>query len=184
MIRHHDNNAEVELDFVVIQAAVQHTRAHILRKYPPAVSAECDEVLMVINLEVRKLPTIKSLRHGSKMWGQPPSAVRRSEAPLCMVGQDGRNAYAFLSAAVAPSSTLGNAGGECAGELRSPGQPRAAVPTLAVARAKLCLFSIFVFDDGHLDLLADSKDQFERHAVRGNWEVWRCIHRSERAVGF
>jgi hypothetical protein len=52
------------------------------------VGAESHKVGLVIHLKMRKLPAIEGLRHeGKTMWGQPPSAVRGSEAPLCMVGQ-------------------------------------------------------------------------------------------------
>ena len=51
------------------------------------------------------------------MWGQPPPAVRRSEAPLLISNES--------------ASELG--------ELCSPGQPRAAVPTKFPTKSFQCL---------------------------------------------
>ncbi len=93
MIRHNKGDVEVESCFVLVQAAFQHNRAHMLGKNPPVLGAEGDEVLMVIDLEMRKLPAVKGLRHRCEECGDSrPRLSRRSEAPLCMVGQDRRNA--------------------------------------------------------------------------------------------
>src|ERR1700685_1742057 len=81
MIRHDDCGLHVELDSVVVQAAAQNDRTGGLGKNPAMIGAECYEMLPVITLKMRKLPAIESLRHGRNMWGQPPSAVRRGEAP-------------------------------------------------------------------------------------------------------
>jgi len=63
MVRHDDSHFEVELLPVVVQTAFKHDGAHGSRKYPATVSAERNKMLAVINLEMRQLSAIKSLRH-------------------------------------------------------------------------------------------------------------------------
>ena len=88
MIRHHDRRFEVVFRFVVMETAPQNDRADSLRKDPSTLSAERNEMGFFINLQVRKLSSMESPRHtqilktARTLWGQPPSAVRRSEAPL------------------------------------------------------------------------------------------------------
>jgi hypothetical protein len=69
-----------------VQTGIQHKRANRLGKNPALVSAKGYEVGFVVDLKMGKLSAIKRLRHlqiSTKiMWGQPPPAVRRSEAPL------------------------------------------------------------------------------------------------------
>jgi hypothetical protein len=93
MIRHYDCDPKIELDAVVVKAAFQNKRTHTVGENPPVVGTECYEVLFVITLKMRKLSPIESLRHAYFMWGQPPSAVQRSEAPLfgSLIGSVGRN---------------------------------------------------------------------------------------------
>ena len=64
-----------------MQTTFQNDGTRKLRQNPSVIGAECYEVRLVIALEMGKLATIESLRHGSFMWGQPPSAARRSKAP-------------------------------------------------------------------------------------------------------
>jgi hypothetical protein len=84
MIRHDNRNLEVELFSVVMQTAFKHDRSHVSRKNPPPISAKCYKMLRVINLKMRQLPAIKSLRHklfvGTAAFGCP-----RSEAPLFLI---------------------------------------------------------------------------------------------------
>jgi len=88
VIRHHDRSLEIVLLLVVVQTTFQNDRSSTVRKNPSMIRRERNEVRLLINLQMRKLPSIKGLRHtknmktGRIMWGQPPSAVRRSEAPL------------------------------------------------------------------------------------------------------
>src|SRR5271157_738473 len=86
MIRHHDRDAQIESLSVVMETAFQYAGTHRLWKDPSVIGAEGHEVLAVIALEVRKLSAVESLGHDTayevRMWGQPPPAVRRSEAPL------------------------------------------------------------------------------------------------------
>jgi len=63
VIGHDDRNLEVELLFVVVQTACEHDRSHGSRKDPPPISAESHKMLRLIDLKMRQLPTIKSLRH-------------------------------------------------------------------------------------------------------------------------
>jgi hypothetical protein len=62
VIGHDDRNLEVELLFVVLQTACEHDRSHGSRKDPPPISAESHKMLRLIDLKMRQLPTIKSLR--------------------------------------------------------------------------------------------------------------------------
>ncbi|MFZ0860770.1 MAG: hypothetical protein WAN18_08830, partial [Candidatus Sulfotelmatobacter sp.] len=63
MVRHHDGNTQIVFRSVVVQTGFQHERAHLHRKKPPPISAESHKMLMVINLKMRKLPTVEGLRH-------------------------------------------------------------------------------------------------------------------------
>ena len=63
LIGHDDRNLEVELLFVVVQTACEHDRSHGSRKDPSPISAESHKMLRLIDLKMRQLPTIKSLRH-------------------------------------------------------------------------------------------------------------------------
>jgi hypothetical protein len=63
MIWHHDGNAEIVLRSVIVQAASEHNRPHLLRQNPSAVSAESNKVLAIVNLKMRQLPPVKSLWH-------------------------------------------------------------------------------------------------------------------------
>lgn len=63
MIGHHDRDPQVESFAVMMQTAFQHDGADKLRKDPPVIGAEGDEVLFVITLKMRKLSAIKSPRH-------------------------------------------------------------------------------------------------------------------------
>ena len=76
VIRHDDGDFEIELLFVVVQTACERDRSHASRKNPATVSAEGHKMLRIVDLKMRQLPAIKSLRHRRFMWGQPPSAVR------------------------------------------------------------------------------------------------------------
>src|SRR5271170_2448280 len=87
MIRHHDGDAQVELDAVVMQTAFEHKRPHKFRQSPPAISTECNEMLLVITLKMRKLPPIKCVPHKessaeSMDVGTAALGCPRSEAPL------------------------------------------------------------------------------------------------------
>jgi len=76
MIGHHDGDPHVESLPVMMQTAFQHDGADKLKKNPPAISTERNEMLPVIALKMRKLSPIKSPLHKGCMWGQPSSAVR------------------------------------------------------------------------------------------------------------
>src|SRR6266576_3344801 len=74
--RHDDCDLEVKFFSVVVQTACEHDRSHVSRQYPAMVGAERHKMPRIIDLKMRQLPAIKSLRHRRFMWGQPPSAVR------------------------------------------------------------------------------------------------------------
>ena len=76
MIRHHNRNPKIELGCVVMQAAFQDDRPRRFGKNPPMVGAEGNKVLPIIDLKMRKLPTVKSLRH--KRWRCGDSRPRLS----------------------------------------------------------------------------------------------------------
>jgi hypothetical protein len=84
MIRHDDSHFEVELLTIVVETAFEHDRAHVSRQNPPPISAKCHKVPRVIDLKMRQLPAIKSLRHrvfvGTAAFGCP-----RSAAPLLLI---------------------------------------------------------------------------------------------------
>jgi hypothetical protein len=63
VIRHDDRDLEVEPLLVVVQTACEHDGAHVSRQYPAMVSAEGHKMLCVIDLKMRQLSAIKSLRH-------------------------------------------------------------------------------------------------------------------------
>jgi hypothetical protein len=64
VIRHNDRDLEVELLSVVVETAFKHDGAHRSRKNPAPISSERYKMLRVIDLKMRQLPAIKSLRHG------------------------------------------------------------------------------------------------------------------------
>ena len=83
MIGHHDRDPQVDSLPVMMQTALQHDRTHTLRKHPAPISAERDEMLFVITLKMRKLSTIKSLRHKVVCGdSRPRLSAERSSAPL------------------------------------------------------------------------------------------------------
>jgi hypothetical protein len=82
MIRHHHCDPKVDLRPVIVQTAFEHNRTYKLRKNPTMISAERDEVLPVIALKMRKLPTIESLGHTWLNVGTAALGCPRSEAPL------------------------------------------------------------------------------------------------------
>ena len=63
VIRHDDRDLEVEPLLVVVQTACEHDGAHVSRQYPAMVSAEGHKMLCVIDLKMRQLSAIKSLRN-------------------------------------------------------------------------------------------------------------------------
>src|SRR5579871_4934297 len=69
------------------------------------------------------------------MSGQPPPAVRRSEAALLHGKARRSDGYGIISLLMLHSSNFGIA--ENPGELCSPGQPRATVPTWFIAAYQL-----------------------------------------------
>jgi hypothetical protein len=71
VIRHHDSGLKIELDFIVVQAALKNDRTHTLWKSPPMMSAECNKVLPIIALKMRKFSAIESLRHSSCRDSRP-----------------------------------------------------------------------------------------------------------------
>jgi hypothetical protein len=83
MIRHYDSDPQVESLPVMMQTAFQHDGADKLRKNPPAIRTERNKVLVVITLKMRKLSTIKSLRHKVVCGDSRPrlSAERSSALP-------------------------------------------------------------------------------------------------------
>ncbi len=81
MIWHYNSDPKVELDPVVVQAAFEHDGTHTLRKSPPVIGTKCYEVLLVVALKMRKLSTIKSLRHSRLYVGTAALGCPRSEAP-------------------------------------------------------------------------------------------------------
>ena len=64
MIRHDDSNTKIELDAVVMKATFQDDGPDTLGQNPPVIGTKCYEVLLIVALQMRKLPTIESLRHG------------------------------------------------------------------------------------------------------------------------
>ncbi len=63
VIRHYDHDSEIEFCSVVMETAFENDRTYLLWKNPPLVSAECYKMLSAINLQMRKLPAVESLRH-------------------------------------------------------------------------------------------------------------------------
>jgi hypothetical protein len=63
MIGHYDSDPQIESLPVMMQTAFQHDSTHTLRKHQPPISAERDEMLLVITLKMGKLSAIKSLGH-------------------------------------------------------------------------------------------------------------------------
>jgi hypothetical protein len=107
----------------------------VLWQDPSVISAESNKVLTVINLKMRKLSAVESLRHkekdyvGTAALGCPGAQLRAFDSSAALVA-----AWHFsdkLERIGKKLSQVGNsiAGHKNQGELRSPGQPRAAVPT-------------------------------------------------------
>ena len=67
VIGHDDGNFQIELCAVVMQAGVQDGVTYSFRQDPPLMRAESNEMSLVINLKMRKLTPIKSLRHATLM---------------------------------------------------------------------------------------------------------------------
>jgi hypothetical protein len=65
MIRHNNTDAQIEFLSVVMPTAFQNDSPNELRKNPPALSAECHEVLPVVALKMRKPSTVEGLWHWS-----------------------------------------------------------------------------------------------------------------------
>jgi len=63
VIRHDDRDLEVELRPVVVQTAFEHDRAGASRKNPATIGAKRHKMLPVVDLQMRQLSSIKSLRH-------------------------------------------------------------------------------------------------------------------------
>ena len=66
VIRHYDGNSKIEFRSIVMQAASESDRAHMLWKRKPMLGAERYKMLPVIDLKMRKLPPVESLRHRKK----------------------------------------------------------------------------------------------------------------------
>ena len=128
VIRHDDRDLEVERLFVVVQTTREHDRSHGSWKNPPPISAKCHKMLPVIDLKMRQLPAIKSLRHevyvGTAAFGCP-----RSKAPLVLILGRPRCLVRDFREVGKSGVQFGNFLAGRKGELRSPGQPMAAVPT-------------------------------------------------------
>ena len=130
MIRHDNGDLKIELGSVVTQAAVENNRPNRLRQNPASVRAESYKVRLVIDLEMWQLPPVESLRHRTEICGLslPRLACRGKLRLILIVGFMGFMQPSFLTSGRvhfpirewAPPAT---------GELCSPGQPRAAVPT-------------------------------------------------------
>ena len=83
MIGHYDSDPQIESLPVVVQTAFQHDRPHALRQNPTVISAECYEVRLIVALKMRKLSTIKSLRHRVVCGdSRPRLSAERSSAML------------------------------------------------------------------------------------------------------
>jgi len=82
MIRHHNGNTEIEFCSVVMQTGIEHDLPNTLRENPSMMSAECDEVLPVVILKMRKPSSIEGLRHEHPCGDSDPrlSAERSSAA--------------------------------------------------------------------------------------------------------
>ncbi len=128
MIGHNDRGPQVESLPVMVQTAFPHDGAHKLRKNPPMISAERNEMLPAVALQMRKLSPIKSPRHEGLMWGQPSSAVRGAKLRLLKSNGNDRSIGFGSCINSCPISDWESWKGT-PGELHSPGQPRTAVPT-------------------------------------------------------
>jgi hypothetical protein len=69
MVRHHDGDLQVEPRPVVVQTRVENNRTNAFRENPPVLSAKSYKVRFVIDLKMRQLSPIKSLRHGKNRVG-------------------------------------------------------------------------------------------------------------------
>jgi hypothetical protein len=63
VIGHDHRNFQIEINSVVMQAAVEHNLPHGFREMPSLIGTEADEVGLIIALQMWKLSSIKSLRH-------------------------------------------------------------------------------------------------------------------------
>jgi hypothetical protein len=63
VIRHDNGHSKIELRSIVMQAASENDRAHMFWQKQPMVSAERYKMLSVIDLQMRKLSAVESLRH-------------------------------------------------------------------------------------------------------------------------
>ena len=107
VIRHYDRNAEIKFLTIVMQARVEDKRPNLLRKYPAVICAESYEVGFEVALQMRKLPSIESLRHGevhveTAALGCPRSKAPRLDCRATWMRSDGR-----YGVGVRGGSTLG-----------------------------------------------------------------------------
>ena len=63
MIGHDDGYLEIESHSVIVQARIQDELPNLSRKYPAFAGAEGNKMWFVVALQMRKLPSVKSLRH-------------------------------------------------------------------------------------------------------------------------
>ncbi len=75
VVGHHDSNLEIESIPVVMKTAFEHDGSDRLREHPSVVSTERDEMGLVIDLKMRQLPAIKSMRHIKRMYLEPHPTV-------------------------------------------------------------------------------------------------------------
>jgi len=69
VIRHYDGDSKIEFRSIVMQAAFENDRAHMLWQNPPMVGAERYKMLPVIDLQMRKLAPVESLRQEDDLCG-------------------------------------------------------------------------------------------------------------------
>jgi hypothetical protein len=67
VIGHDDGNFQIELSTIVMQAGVQDGVTNSFGQDPPLMRAESNVMWFVIDLKMRKLTPIKSLRHATPM---------------------------------------------------------------------------------------------------------------------
>ena len=67
VIGHDDGNFQIELSTIVMHAGVQDGVTNSCGQDPPLMRAESNEMWFVIDLKMRKLTPIKSLRHATLM---------------------------------------------------------------------------------------------------------------------
>ena len=63
MIGHHDSHLEIKSHSAVVQARIQDELPNLPRKYPAMIGAEGQKMWFFVALKMRKLPSVKSLRH-------------------------------------------------------------------------------------------------------------------------